>query len=394
MRDFAYSIGLRDIVVLGLLTIILFGLILPMTVHMIHDRQFDYPLIIEHIESGFYLQRPNPLYYRLTLALTHLSPTITVAYATHLLTVGFYGLTGVVIYLLCFRPAAQNPLKAGLWTVALLIVSAITLPTWGQPRLYLGYIVPNVYHNPTMVVLKPLILLLFWCIVRLFDDTKRVNNYLVTVAALLTILATTTKPTYTIVLLPGVVLLLMVRRTAHRSAPFRALIMGVIIPAGCVLFIQYFSDYINVASNQIVFAPLEFLQLVGAYAGLPQILLQFGLSIAFPAAVYVLYRQETRQHLPLNLSWLVFAVGTGYAYLLNETAYPTHGNFFWSAQSGLFILFVVSAAFLLGQIRDNLRTVKKIDYRGVVCMTLFILHVLCGIVWYLAELTTNTPVWW
>ncbi len=393
MRDYGYSIDRRDIVVLGLLSVVLFSLIQPITVHMIHDRQFDYPLLIGHVESGFYLQRPNPLYYHLTLALTHLSPTNTVAYATHLLTVGFYGLTGVLLYLLYIRPAAQNPLNAGLWTGAILLVSAITLPTWGQPRLYLGYIVPNVYHNPTIAVLKPLILLLFWCIVRLFDDTKPVNRYFVAVAALLTILATTTKPTYTIALLPGVAMLLTVRKIRRQPIPVQALLYGIFIPAGLVLALQ--SGYINAASNQIIFAPFDFLQLVRAYEGLPQILLQFGLSIAFPAAVYVFYHQQAKRHLPLNLSWLVFGVGTGYAYLLNETAYPTHGNFFWSAQSGLFILFVVSAAFLLRHRHDDTtRTVHKIDYRRVVCMTLFLLHVLCGSVWYLAELTTNTPVWW
>jgi len=108
-----------------------------------------------------------------------------------------------------------------------------------------------------------------------------------------------------------------------------------------------------------------------------------------------LYFQKTRQDLSFNLAWLTFIFGAFYTYFLAESERVTDGNFIWSGQITLFMLFVVSAVFFLRQIYEPGKGFT-FSRAAIICIVIWMLHVASGVLWYATELTTVTLAerWW
>jgi hypothetical protein len=132
-------------------------------------------------------------------------------------------------------------------------------------------------------------------------------------------------------------------------------------------------------------------------------LLKFLLSILFPLLVYIFYFKAAIKTLYLNLAWAVFTFGAAYMYLLAEGGERlAHATFTWSAICALFILFIVSTAFLIQIVRckavtplltDNLIEPRSSNhsFRSRVKITILLcvlgLHMISGIYWYYIHIT-------
>lgn len=102
-----------------------------------------------------------------------------------------------------------------LLTISLLLVAPITIFTWGQQRLLFGYIGINVYHNPTILLLKPLALILSWKICEMLFSVGRARDVIwLFILSMLTLQA---KPSYTLILLPALVLAIGYQLSRRRS---------------------------------------------------------------------------------------------------------------------------------------------------------------------------------
>jgi hypothetical protein len=93
----------------------------------------------------------------------------------------------------------------------------------------------------------------------------------------------------------------------------------------------------------------------------------------------------------LLLASLVFLFGATYGYLLAEEGVRfTHGNFVWSAQIGLFILFVYTVLFLIKQSPFDDRMDPGQSPRSIqkfwISVGLYGVHLIGGIVWYVNHL--------
>lgn len=310
---------------------------------------------------------------------------------------------GVVVYrflrhAFSRHPALPAPSILALITLLLLLVAPVTLFQWisNDPFRYVSYIGINVYHNPTITVLKPLALLLFWFSLHSFAErdtplSAPTGMLLIATTALLTILSTIAKPSYIICLGPGLVLLAAYRIVRKQPVNLRALAYGVLLPAFVVLLWQYRLTYAattDLPETKIVFAPFEVML---RFASMPVLLAKFLLSILFPLCVLALFFRDAIKCVSLNLAWLVFGVGAAYGYLLAETGIrKATGNFLWGTQTSLFILFVVSVAFLVtraGGMSPFLRAAWS-DWRRLACLLAFGLHVASGILYYVAIITT------
>ncbi len=105
---------------------------------------------------------------------------------------------------LVFKAPQDRPLDICFVAFSLMIIAPINVFTLYQQNLYHGYIVPNAYHNPTMVLLKPIALLHFFLSLRLISQKK--DHLLdILILALLTVFSALAKPNYLIVWLPVVV---------------------------------------------------------------------------------------------------------------------------------------------------------------------------------------------
>jgi hypothetical protein len=98
----------------------------------------------------------------------------------------------------------------------------------------------------------------------------------------------------------------------------------------------------------------------------------------------------------LLLAWGVFIVGAGMTYLLAEEGGREYNlNFSWSAQVGLFILFVQSAMFLIRNWNSKeINGIQSIPtWQKILVGITLGLHLTSGIIWYLAEVL-QPHQWW
>lgn len=280
-------------------------------------------------------------------------------------------------------------LKAALLvmlTGSLLIVMPMNLLTPFNPvSLYLGYIAPSPYHNPTTILMKAFAVLQLPLAIRIFAiPDKKAPLWLVALTTILTVLALLGKPNYTMSMLPVLVLMggfwwLILRQPVD----WRLMLIGWIIPALPVLWWQYTMAFdTNTAfSGGIVFAPLQFFSFVEP--NLWTVPIKLILSMLFPLGVVLLHPRAALKDTALLLTWSVYGVTLVQAYFLNQSgAQAMHGNFLWGAFVGLFVVFIYSWVYLLRLYRDR----ESWSWRLYLCIGLYMLHVVSGVFWFLINL--------
>jgi hypothetical protein len=266
------------------------------------------------------------------------------------------------------------------WTLSLMLVAPITLLTWHAHQLYLGYIAPNVFHNPTVALLKPLALAWFWAVARPGGASARGWAG----AALLAGSATLAKPSFTVAFVPALVLWLCLARLLPRATAGGAALVSVVV-GGAILACQAWAR--GSQASLVGFHPLE---VMGFYAARWQMPLFFLLSTAFPLCLTLSRWSEARRSGPLMLAWLVFGIGAAYGYLLAEAEPNTgDGNWLWSGQVALFVLFAESVRLFRSGTTDRTPGGR----RQHTCAVVFALHLACGLLWYAAEVA-QPHGWW
>jgi hypothetical protein len=344
---------------------------------------------------------PHFLYHLLIIALHQLIPGLSLEAAGFLVALTSAVVTVFGVYALLWHLLNQTDAfdADARWTALVLAGLALALNFAGPITVFARLaglagrtlpIIMNTYHSPTFILLKPLAVLLFLCILRLLAGAAR--GWLYAAVAVLTLLATLAKPSYTLCILPAVGLLLiyeLARRIAGRSGaderwwlPGAGLVGAMAVPAVAALAWQYNFLYGAAAQStvyghpaKIAFAPLE---LMLKWANVPPawLLPDLLVSVLFPLAVYLLYYRAARRDTALNLAWLTFLGGAAIAYLFIERPGEGNGNLTWGAQVTLFVLFAASAGFLLRQNREVIfRRAARVDWRLALCGLIFAAHV-------------------
>lgn len=279
---------------------------------------------------------------------------------------------------LWLRSATPSRSLAILSALTVVIVAPITVLTWSTFNHYFGYIGINVLHSPTMVLLRLTGLVTFIFTILALQGKLRFNIGNVLIGAVLVVCTLFSKPNFALVMLPALICFVACRAIFLRTtAGLRLSLVGLIIPMLIVLPLQYIVQYTLIPEDTpvaIIFAPLG---TVSAYEGhtpvLLWLLIKFLLSITFPLTITVLYRRAAFADTALNLGWLMFAVGAIQMYFFAESD-PRFGdgNFWWSGQIGLFLLFVSALRVWVAQVRLNTRTLVSLAVLG--------LHILSGVV--------------
>lgn len=274
-------------------------------------------------------------------------------------------------------------------SLALQVVNPITLGYLLDKRLYFGYLYSNTYHNPTILALKPFALGVLLLAVLLLGGAKERSWPWGLAAAGAAVLGCLGKPSLAIALLPALVMLCALRWALRLPVAARNA-LWIIVPTLLCLAWQYQFTFGATAPKGTVLTQggiiLEPLAVMGLFS--QHLALKALLSVAFPLLLSVLFWPQLKERLAWQLAWLAFLCGSGYAYLLNESGTRANqGNFLWSAQITLFLLYFVCLAEFIGLARTGPK-------RWWACAVVLALHILCGLVFYATELTARQMSFW
>src|ERR1051325_4047112 len=315
---------------------------------------------------------PHPMLHWLMIALAA-TFNIHVTTAAWMITTVAIVAVPVIVFL------ATKRLVGTLAALCLTLVSMLAHPIvlWSHVY-YIGFQAMTTYHSPTMLLMKPLAFLEFLLVVHVLKHGSRTKENIL--GALLTLITTITKPSYTMVLLPALGCIVLWRFVRKQSIPWTFLLYSVAIPSVLLISWQLYLTYISPLPNfdsKLVFAPLAAL-----HTHAHGLILKFVLSIAFPAVVIAMYWRDFWRSIPCVLAFLQWVFGTLYLYLLAEGGRRLQDiNFSWSANISMAILFLVCLYLVIRKWQEGDRSIPKIAVAGV----LLLLHVASGVVWFVSE---------
>ncbi len=275
--------------------------------------------------------------------------------------------------------------RRAFWAVTLTMVAPVMALAPLDGNYYFGYIGLASYHNPTIHLLRPFALVSFIFAIQALSPTKlalapRSPLWMVLSSALIIVFSALIKPNYALCILPALALLAGVRFLRKTPVDWRLVLGGFVAPACLVLAVQGAVTYSE--GGSIVFLPFAVESVYSAY--LP---LKFLLSIVFPLSIAAVYAPKIVREPEMLLAWAAFAAGVLQMYLLAESGDRlAHGNFRWSAQIGLFLLFAATARFSLRcfpmlhkeQLKPHLFTAFA-----------YLPHIIAGGIYYLHAITSK-----
>jgi len=223
-----------------------------------------------------------------------------------------------------------------LMSVLLHVVQPVFLPFFNE-RLFYGQFGGNPWHNPTYLVMRPFVLAF---ILQLLKKVKYSN-----LAAGLLLCATLIKPSFTMIFIPFsfAFLLYSFWQGKYRNKSISLIVLC--IPSILVMAFLYLLKYADkgIATTaepaHILLAPFGVWNLYTK-----SVIISTLLALLFPALYATIIRVYTIRGYLLStmlLYLIAFAIAAGFA---ESGRYFIHGNFFWSYDIAIYLVFVYFAA--------------------------------------------------
>jgi len=386
------------------LTLVIFGII------MAHElKRGDFPQHIawarEYATNGYLYKIPHTLFAKSVVIVRALLPAnflvrVSVL-AKQVYDLKSYDISAWIVMILSYLGTViillkrfltdwselQNKKKelfAGIAVLIVLLVGPIFLFTI-PGRMYFGYIVPNPYHSPTYVLFRPFVLLAFFGMAdNLFAKWSWREAFIMALALLCGSLA---KPNFTLTILPALSLLILfvyIKKFKKLNWPF--LIVPIAITSILVLGSQYIVNYSGDRGDQIIFAP--FSAILYLVPNIPSFFLFLFLSIAFPLLVSIFYFKQLKSKITFQLAWINFFVSLSYAMLLGEKFNLGSNNFLWCVMIALFLLFFETISCWFKDFLERGFFKQEVLWKNIALGGTLLLHLACGIIFYLTVLQT------
>lgn len=390
------SLSRFDALALALITVVIGGAMGVLLTQLVKIFS-DYGAHLEFVQTlrtgqdffTFIQTVPHFLFHILVILLAPFVPNGDLQIAALVIMLGFYLATAWICYglLRAFLAVPQSWGQAGTYALLTIVFIFAAPINFFTAENYLGYIHINAYHNPTIVILKPFALLLFWIAYKSLDlKNKPQTRQLTLLVFVLSIFAVLAKPSFTVALLPALVLFVYYRWRGEYFVNWWVIVVGIIVPSVVLLALQV---VVSRESTGFMFWPFLTLRLWTPDLG--ALFFKLLISYLFPAVVYLLYFRQAKLRLYLNFAWVTAGVGAAYAVLLSEATRPAYGNWIWSAQITLFILFIFSTIFLMQRYQaEAAARGSAVPSRKVMfALGILGLHVISGIGYYSFFLSGN-----
>jgi hypothetical protein len=332
----------------------------------------------EKIRSVADLTSPHFLFQLLLKAAVYAAPLSYTNAAVWILGLCYGGMAVLIAREIVRRGATLTATRAFVLVPAVLIASHVFLLTIVPPNLYYGYFVPTAYHNPTQQLNKLFALWIYFIYCAQFLDRTEARLLPTLSAGVLAVLSAVAKPSFLIAFLPtaGLFALGDVLRRRWRQVVLFGI--GIAVPVTLVLFLQATFTYGQGTGAGVVFAPFAVFDFTGTLYKLPA-------SLAFPLVVAAFALRSRVHDAKFAFAWMFTAIALFITLFLGEEARLTDGNFAWTGQTAVFLVYVESVLLLVT--RADLPRWRQVAWAT------FGVHVLCGMFWYGMVFSTDWVRW-
>lgn len=354
-----------------------------------------YILETRGLESGY--DFPYPLFFWLSrIWMLAASPEAAVAFSTMLL-----NSLGILVLKLYFdRRMPGREFLCTLAVFSLYFMSMIYSPRghsfWGFDYTYrcMGILTPNPYWNATYLAVRPFTILAFFQAAKVLGEYEESFSWKSSAwLGTFVFLATFTKPSFTMVLLPalGLVLLYRLFRKKFQHLKNTFFLCCCFLPTGLLLLYQFFGVFAGTDSlGQEAGIGLEAGKAWHVYSD--NIPLSLVMAVAFPAAVLVLNLGRLKTNGELRLAWQIWLVGfLSFLFLYEKGFRFSHMNFSWGYMHGLFFVFSVSVLQMLQNFFESGKKVFRL--KAAPELVLFFYHLVCGVIFFIYLCQGNNAGW-
>ncbi len=297
------------------------------------------------------------------------------------------------LYLRKYVLLNDNKLLSFILSFAMLFVFALPGLNFFQVKdFYLGQIVPNVWHNSTVIFLMPFAILLFFKSYELLflDKEHQSKNLLIQITVLI-IINVLIKPSFLFTLLPSVFIFFCYNKlfSANSNNKFVQLLpylVGIFFIA-VEYYIIYQLNYTSSVSSsegessKVIIAPFEVWKHFSN-----NIPITFISSLFFPLVYLVLSKGWVLKDKIVQFAGLNFFVGLSIWVLFAEDGGRMfHGNFFWQVVVACYLLFFSLLLHFVGDVKLKKLSNKKQLIIGVA----FLLHFIWGAFYWLKIIIFN-----
>lgn len=333
---------------------------------------------------GTFRSHPEPLWHSLVYVVVKLTG-LRVEIAAGIVSGAIIVLTFLIAYWAMRRvmPHVEGTVTA-LFCLILHLAAAIYVP-WFNREPYLGQGSPNVWHNPTTIMVRPIALLVFLLVTaevlkcREQEFEKGISVGKGILIAILLVLSCLAKPSFVQIFYPAILTLMVLWLIVyHRKNLKLALeLLFVCVPSLIVMILQFIVSFYsdNKSSGGITIAPFQ-------VAGLrtDSIPISLLLVTAFPLLMLVLAAIRKKVTWSEGFAWILYLWGLLWKLLLAETGErATHGNFTWGFILGLYLVWFVGIRSYLDLYWNDLMTGKKRGVGFVLSTIVLALHLISGV---------------
>lgn len=271
---------------------------------------------------------------------------------------------------------------AVILTFGMFFSSMLYLP--GRPRIlgitgsYLGVFTPNPYHNITYMAARPFAVLAFFLFAGILEYyEKRTDRKEFALFGASLLLATMTKPSYTLILVSaaGLVMLYRLFRSGGKNWK-RSFYLGLaFVPTFLDLLYQFGGVFGKTSkAGEDGGIGLGIGSVWKLYTN--NIPLSIVLALGFPLLVLLFHGKELKNNICYQFSWIQLLVSMAQLFLLYEKGRRfSDANFAWGYMYGIFFVFVAS---LLVLMEDTIGRRRK-SYSLWAQWLFYALHLICGI---------------
>ncbi len=326
-RDFWRIINLLS---LGLIFIIAYYLIHMQTLGLIvADTKPHINFIQKYIDGTLYI--PHPLWH---LGTHYLSQILGVNYDTgaSIFSAFLVTLYAILIYKIAqsLDEYGENNTKWFLITFISLAIGPLFIMSF-NPHIYLGVGSPSVWHNVTLLTVKPFALLSVFLTIKFFTTNKL--NYFI-LALLVTIISIFAKPNYIIIFLPSLVVYMILKRYFDKKQlqfAFIAILFSV-----AALAYQFTNEFGDEGKSSVIF---DFLGVWSMYSS--NIPVSISMALGLPFLITLFNYQSVKKNEYIKFTWLLVLFSLIlFSCFAEEGRNYSHANFSWSWNISLSLIYI------------------------------------------------------